>query len=123
MGGPGGVRKACFGHTGENTGDPWQQSGVIGSSGKRCDTLINTGSVAIQSQPQSMAEIGFPATLNRQVVGSIPTASTMIIKGLSLTAGFLSRCNPGVPIGKLTETYMRGQLRIRAKSRNFGEVP
>jgi hypothetical protein len=67
--------------------------------------------------------MGFRTTLNRQVVGSIPTASTMIIKGLSLTAGFLSRCNPGVRIVKLTETYMRGQLRIPAKLSNFGEVP
>jgi len=33
-------------------------------------TRINTGFRALQSQPQSMAEIGFPATVNQRVVGS-----------------------------------------------------
>jgi hypothetical protein len=66
-------------HTGENTGDPRQHFADTCSSGSERGTNINTGSRALYSEPQSMAVIGFSATLNRQVVGSIPTASTMLI--------------------------------------------
>ena len=75
----------CRKDTGENTGDPGQNPAVIGSSGEAHGTRINTGFAAIQSQPQSMAEIACLATLNRQVVGSIPTASTNSNQQLSGT--------------------------------------
>jgi hypothetical protein len=73
----GALGKECFSDTGGITGDSGQASAVIGSSGKRLGTRINTGAQALHRQPQLSAVNGFPATVNRRVVGSSPTSGAI----------------------------------------------
>ena len=64
------------------------------SSGKGCETRMNTEARVFQSQSESIAEMGCSATLNRQVVGSIPTASTnqnQQLEGGATTVAITSR--------------------------------
>jgi len=65
------------------------------SSGKGCETRMNTEARVFQSQSESIAEMGCSATLNRQVVGSIPTASTnqnQQLEGGATTVAITSCC-------------------------------
>ena len=67
-------------NTGGNTGDPRHKMAVIGSSGVKPRTPRKCLILGVYSNQQQSAANGLRSSLNRQVGGSIPPASTISLR-------------------------------------------